>query len=66
MIFVLSLSSSSTPSGNVVVVGRFRGKAKNGAILDAPFVHIYRVRNGKAVFFQNYVDATPWANAWGG
>jgi len=52
--------------GHVVVVGRFRGKAKNGAMLDAPFVHVYRVRNGKAVFFQNYVDATPWANAWGG
>ena len=50
---------------HVVVVGRFRGKAKNGVTLDAPFVHVYRMRNGKAVFFQNYVDATRWANAWG-
>ena len=47
--------------GHVVVVGRFRGKAKNGGTLDAPFVHVYRMRNGKAVFFQNYVDATRWA-----
>lgn len=51
---------------NVVVVGRFRGKAKSGAALDAPFVHVYRMRNGKVVFFQNYVDAPRWASAWGG
>ena len=49
----------------VVVIGRFRGKAKSGATLDAPFVHVYRMRNGKSVRFQNYVDATSWANAWG-
>ncbi|HEY7307429.1 MAG TPA: nuclear transport factor 2 family protein [Bryobacteraceae bacterium] len=51
---------------HVVVVGRFRGTAKSGATLDAPFVHVYRLRNGKAVYFQNYVAATPWASAWGG
>jgi hypothetical protein len=51
---------------NVVVVGRFRGRAKNGVTLDAPFVHVHRLRNGKTVRFQNYVDATPWAKAWGG
>jgi uncharacterized protein len=50
---------------HVVVVGRFRGIAKSGAILDAPFVHVYRMRNGKTVHFQNYVEATPWAEAWG-
>ena len=51
---------------HVVVVGRFRGKAKSGASLDAPFVHVYGMRNGKVVRFQNYVDATGWASAWGG
>lgn len=50
---------------HVVVVGRFRGKAKSGASLDAPFVHVHRMRNGKTVRFQNYVDATSWANGWG-
>jgi ketosteroid isomerase-like protein len=50
---------------HVVVVGRFRGKARSGATLDAPFVHVYRMRNGKSVHFQNYVDAASWANAWG-
>jgi uncharacterized protein len=51
---------------HVVVVGRFRGKAKGGATFDAPFVHAFRMRNGKAVGFQHYVDVTRWATAWGG
>jgi ketosteroid isomerase-like protein len=51
---------------HVVVVGRFRGRARTGTILDAPFVHVHRMRNGKVVRFQNYVDATPWATAWSG
>jgi uncharacterized protein len=50
---------------HVAVVGRFLGKAKRGATLDAPFVHVHRLRNGKTVHFQNYVDATQWASAWG-
>ena len=50
----------------VVVVGRFRGKATGGATLDAPFVHVNRMRNGKVVGFQNLVEATSWAAAWGG
>jgi uncharacterized protein len=51
---------------HVVAIGRFRGRAKNGATLDAPFVHVYRMRNGKVAGFQNYVEATRWASAWGG
>jgi len=50
---------------HVVVVGRFSGKARSGATLDAPFVHVHRLRNGKTVHFQNYVDAARWASAWG-
>jgi ketosteroid isomerase-like protein len=49
---------------HVVVVGRFRGRAKSGATLDAAFVHVHRMRNGKVTRFQNYVDATPWSSAW--
>ena len=51
---------------HVVVIGRFRGKAMNGVTLDAPFVHVNRIRNGKVVAFQNFVEATSWARAWGG
>jgi uncharacterized protein len=50
---------------HVVVVGRFRGRAMSGATLDAPFVHVNRMRNGKVVGFQNFVEATSWAKAWG-
>ena len=49
---------------HVVVIGRFRGKAKSGATLDAPFVHVQRMRNGKITRFENYVDAAAWAKAW--
>jgi len=51
---------------HVVVVGRFRGKAPSGTTLDAPFVHVNRMRNGKVVAFQNFVEATSWTTAWGG
>ena len=50
---------------HVVVVGRFRGKATSGATLDAPFVHVNRMRNGKVVAFQNFVETASWAMAWG-
>jgi len=51
---------------HVAVVGRFRGRTKSGVSLDAPFVHVYTMRNGKAVRFYNHVDAVAWARAWGG
>lgn len=51
---------------HVVVIGRFRGKAKSGAALDVPYVHVWAMRNGKAVSFHNYVDAAGWAKGWGG
>ncbi len=50
---------------HVVVVGRFRGKAKLGQTLDAPCVHVWTMRNGKAVSFYNHVEAAAWAQAWG-
>ena len=51
---------------HVAVVGRFRGRAKSGEALDAPFVHVHRMRTGKVTHFQNYVEAPAWARAWGG
>ena len=53
-------------SDHVVVVGRFRGKAKSGQDLDVPYVHVWAMGTGKPVSFHNYVEATPWAKAWGG
>ena len=51
---------------DIVVVGRFRGKVKSGAPFEAPFAHVWRMRNGKAASFQHYVEAAKWAKAWGG
>ena len=51
---------------HVAVVGRFRGRSKGGRELDAPFAHVWAMRNGKAARFANHVEAGPWAAAWGG
>ena len=41
----------------VVVLGRYRGTYKaTGRTLDAQFVHVWRVEDGKAVAFQQYTD----------
>ncbi len=51
---------------HVVVVGHFHGRAKSGQELNVPYVHVWPMRNGKPVRFHNYVEAEPWATAWGG
>jgi len=51
---------------HIVVVGRFRGRSKAGRDLDAPFAHVWTMRNGKAVRFYNHPEATSWARGWGG
>ena len=51
---------------HLVVIGRFRGRSKRGQQLDAPFVHVWTMRDGKAARFDNHVEAAPWASAWGG
>lgn len=48
--------------GNMVVVtGRFHGKAKSGADLDASFEHVYEMKGGKVARFENKVDSEAWA-----
>lgn len=51
---------------SVIVTGRFKGKAKSGAELDASFEHVYEVRDGKIAKLENNVDREAWAAAWGG
>jgi ketosteroid isomerase-like protein len=50
----------------VVVIGRFRGRSKGGRELEAPFVHVWTMRDVKAARLTNYVEAEPWAAAWSG
>lgn len=48
----------------VVVTGRFTGKNKSGAELNASFTHTYEMENGKIVRFNNEVDREAWAAGW--
>jgi ketosteroid isomerase-like protein len=48
----------------VVVIGRYRGFAKEtGKRLDVPFVHIWTLRDGKAVRFRQFLDTAGWIEA---
>ena len=47
--------------------GRFKGKNKGGAELDAGFEHVFEMRDGKVIRFENKPDdAEAWAAGWGG
>jgi ketosteroid isomerase-like protein len=48
----------------VVVTGRFKGKNKGGAELNAPFEHDFDMKGGKVAHFENKVDQDAWAAAW--
>ena len=48
----------------VVATGRFKGKAKSGAELDAAFEHVYEVRDGKIARMEAKVDREAWAQGW--
>jgi ketosteroid isomerase-like protein len=48
----------------VVVTGRYRGTYKaTGSPVDAQFVHVWTVRGGKVVAFQQYADTLQFARA---
>jgi ketosteroid isomerase-like protein len=52
--------------GDVVVVeGRYQGTLKStGTRLNAQFAHVWRLRDGKVVQFQQYTDTKQWAQAF--
>jgi ketosteroid isomerase-like protein len=48
----------------VVVVGRYRGTAKESRKpLDVPFVHIWTLVGDKAIRFRQYLDTAGWVEA---
>ncbi|MEQ8403957.1 MAG: nuclear transport factor 2 family protein [Oceanicaulis sp.] len=48
----------------VVVLGRYTGvHAATGKPMDAQMVHVWTVRDGQAVSFQQYVDTLQWFRA---
>ncbi|HJU48232.1 MAG TPA: nuclear transport factor 2 family protein [Gaiellaceae bacterium] len=49
---------------DVVVLGRYRGVAKEtGRTLDVPFVHVWTLRDEKAVRFRQFLDTRGWVEA---
>lgn len=54
----------SDDGDTVVVKGRFKGKNKSGAELDAAFEHVWELRDGKVTRLENKPDAAAWAAGW--
>ena len=51
----------------VVVRGRFSGRNKGGAVLDTGFEHVFDMRDGKVVRFENTPDdPAAWIAGWTG
>jgi ketosteroid isomerase-like protein len=50
----------------VVVEGRYRGRLKaTGTPVDAQFAHVWQLRDGKVIRFQQYTDTKQWCDAAG-
>lgn len=50
----------------IVALGRYGGRGSRTAIaLDTRFVHIWRLRDGKLVYFRTYTDTRRWLDALG-
>lgn len=46
---------------HVVVIGRYRGThRRSGRPLDAPFVHVWTVKDGQVTSFQQYTDTAQY------
>ncbi len=62
--FTLHPANFIDAGDTVVVEGRYRGKVKaTGRPLDAQFAHVWQVRGGKIVRFQQYTDTRQWVDA---
>lgn len=50
----------------VVVLGRFHGRGRtSGHPLDAPFAHVWRLRNGRIAYVRNYTDTAQFLESLG-
>jgi ketosteroid isomerase-like protein len=50
----------------IVAEGRYRGTMKRtGTLVDAQFAHVWQLRDGKVVRFQQYTDTKQWSDAAG-
>lgn len=62
--FVVAPERFHEGADSVVVEGRYRGTMKKtGTPLDAQFAHVWELRDGKVVRFQQFTDTRQWATA---
>ena len=53
-------------AGSIVVLGRYGGTCRaTGRAIDAQFAHVWRIRDGKTVRFQQYTDTLQAARVTG-
>ena len=62
--FVVTPEQLIDAGAEVVVIGRYRGVAKQtGRTLDVPFVHVWTFRDELAVRFRQFLDTAGWIAA---
>jgi hypothetical protein len=62
--FVVTPEQLIDAGAEVVVIGRYRGVAKQtGKPLDVPFVHVWTFRDERAVRFRQFLDTAGWIDA---
>jgi ketosteroid isomerase-like protein len=65
--FALSIDELLDAGDAVVATGRYRGTNRaTGDAVNAQFVHIWRIQDGKAKAFQQFTDTLQFARAAGG
>ena len=62
--FTCTVVEADDRGDTVVVTASFKGRSKSGAELDAGAEHVWAVRDGKVVQFENNVDREAWAKGW--
>ena len=64
--FTVTPSNVIVGGDHVAVEGRYTGTVKaTGVRLDAQFTHVFELRGGKVVKFQQYTDTAQWTKALG-
>ncbi len=62
--FVCITEDFQDQGDQIIVTGRFKGKSKSGAELDATFEHDYEMKDGKIARLENKPDMAAWTAAW--
>lgn len=59
---LVNLQITNMDNGMVLATGRYQGKyKKNGAVVDAQLAHVWTLKDGKVLKFQQYTDTKQFA-----